>query len=94
MSDTHQLLGKPNGTERKTSAPSDLHMLEVRDRIEVWADGMPIYSGAVDESAPALGILWIRQDGLGERRLIHCRTYLLHRARDHHWILNTFESEE
>ncbi|MET3773003.1 hypothetical protein ACJJV6_08450 [Arthrobacter nitrophenolicus] len=72
----------------------DLRMLGQGDRIHVSEDDTLRYSGVVDTSAPSLGIIWIRQDGLGERKLIICTDYRLRQARTSHWDLKVFEREE
>ncbi|MGX5360218.1 hypothetical protein [Kocuria sp. KH4] len=38
--------------------------------MEVWIGGLIRHRGAVEESAPALGVVWIREHGTGMRLLI------------------------
>lgn len=40
------------------------------DRIEVRRGGRVLFGGLVDEVAPALGIVWIREHALNERRIL------------------------
>ena len=72
----------------------DLQMLGQGDQIQVCEDGTLPYSGVVDTSAPSLGIIWIRLEGLGERRLIFCTDYRLRRDRTKQWDLTVLPSCE
>lgn len=47
-----------------------LHALRTGNRIEVWDHGGLRYSGWVEELAPKLGVVWIREASTGERKLI------------------------
>lgn len=47
-----------------------LHALRTGNRIEVWSHGSLRYSGWVEELAPKLGVVWIRETRTGERKLI------------------------
>lgn len=81
-------------TEFQTPPEFDLHMLRQGDRIQVSEPGASHYSGVVDLIAPSLGIIWLRQDGLGERKLILCPDYLLQQSATSHWDLKIFGSKE
>jgi hypothetical protein len=72
----------------------DLQMLGQGDQIQVCEDGTLPYSGVVDTSAPSLGIIWIRLEGLGERKLIFCTDYRLRRDRTKQWDLTVLPSGE
>ena len=47
-----------------------LHTLRTGNRVEVWGHGGLRYSGWVEELAPKLGVVWIREASAGERKLI------------------------
>jgi hypothetical protein len=49
----------------------DLGRLRPGDQIQVWHRGQLQGVGTVDEAAPALGVVWIREGLDGYRRLIH-----------------------
>lgn len=68
----------------------DLEMLGEGDRIQVIEDYTSRYSGVVETSAPFLGIIWIRLEGLGERKLILCTDYRLRQNRTRQWDLTVF----
>lgn len=93
MSKTDQLSEVAIRVEPESKEPFDLHMLDLGDWIQTWEDGVPSHSGIVDDRAPALGVVWIRRDGLGERKLVHCPAYRLHRTRKNHWALRIFKGE-
>jgi hypothetical protein len=72
----------------------DLQMLGDGDRIQVLEDYTSRYSGVVDTNAPSLGIIWIRIDGLGERKLILCTDYRLRKDSAQQWDLRVFSYGE
>lgn len=72
----------------------ELHALRQGDPIQLWERNVFRGSGIVDLSAPALGIIWIHQDGLGERKLILCPEYHLQQTPTSHWDLEILESED
>ena len=55
----------------------DLYRVVHGDRMEVWNKGHLLYAGTVDEVDPADGVVWICEDGLGERKMIHAQQYRL-----------------
>ncbi|MEV4954093.1 hypothetical protein [Paenarthrobacter nitroguajacolicus] len=72
----------------------DIEMLQPGDQINAWEGNVLISSGLVDLTAPDLGIIWIRQFGLGERKLILCLDYDLHRGPTGQWDLHVEEGQE
>lgn len=66
----------------------DLEMLRNGEHINAWEGSILISSGLVDLAAPSLGIVWIRQDGLRERKLILCPNYDLRRGPCGQWNLH------
>lgn len=72
----------------------ELQMLGQGDQIQVCEDETSRYSGVVDTSAPSLGIIWIRLEGLGERKLILCTDYRLRQNRTKQWDLAVFSYGE
>lgn len=66
------------GTTRTDPAPrqaeppvEDLSRLRPGHQVEVWHRGQLQYVGTVEEVAPSLGMMWIREALDGYRRLIH-----------------------
>lgn len=57
-----------------------LARVEPGDRVEAWEHGRPRFSGTVSEVAPRLGIMWIREDATGLRRLVSVRDHRLRRS--------------
>ncbi|GAA3684147.1 hypothetical protein GCM10023081_22280 [Arthrobacter ginkgonis] len=48
----------------------DISALTKGDRIEVRRGGLVLFGGLVDEAAPELGIVWLREHTLNERRIL------------------------
>lgn len=46
-------------------------------RMEVWDQAHLLYAGVVDQVDPAHGVVWILEDGIGERKMIHAPQYHL-----------------
>ena len=63
-----------NGFEASTQ---DLHGVIRGDHMEVWNKNHLLYAGTVDEVDPAHGVVWIHEDGSGERKMIHAQQYHL-----------------
>lgn len=53
--------------------------LVVGDRVRAWVGEVLHYTGTVETVAAALGIIWIREDGIGARKLLDARVYRIHR---------------
>lgn len=49
-------------------------------RIEAWENGRARFSGTVSEVASHRGIMWVRQDATGLRRLVSARSHRLRRC--------------
>jgi hypothetical protein len=47
-------------------------------RVQACVDGVAHWTGTVETVAVALGVVWIREDGLGERKLLDLWEYQLH----------------
>ena len=45
--------------------------------MEVWDQDQLLYAGPVDQVDPAHGVVWILEDGIGERKMIHAQQYHL-----------------
>lgn len=45
--------------------------------VQAWRYDVLHYQGVVEETLLSLGVLWIREDGLGERKMIDLREYHL-----------------
>lgn len=57
----------------------DLGEVRAGDRIEVWHGGQRHCLGTVEESCPALGVVWLHEAGDGYRRMIHAQDTELRR---------------
>lgn len=57
-------------TGRTTSPRRRQARWRVGDVVEVWIGGLIRHRGVVEESAPTLGVVWIREHGTGLRLLI------------------------
>lgn len=44
--------------------------LKAGDRIEAWRGGSLLHRGTVTQTMPGMGLLWIREDSLYERKLL------------------------
>jgi hypothetical protein len=56
----------------------DLTTLHPGDRVEICEEDAVRFHGTVDETAPHLGVLWIRDTPLGDRLLIAACEYSIH----------------
>ncbi|MFE4079169.1 hypothetical protein [Paenarthrobacter sp. YIM B13468] len=74
-------------TEFQDNDRCGLEELRQGERINAWEGNVLISAGVVDLAAPSLGIVWIQQDGLRERKLILCQNYDLHRGPAGQWDL-------
>lgn len=57
---------------------ASLGELMVGDHVEAWAGSVLHCSGTVETVAADLGVLWIREDRIGARRLLDVREHHLH----------------
>ena len=55
----------------------DLDELATGDVVDVWQQRSLCCTGAVEEVAPQLGVLWIRETGTGARRLVSAADHRL-----------------
>ena len=55
----------------------DLYGVIRGDHVEVWDQGHLLYAGMVDDMDPAHGVVWVHEDGLGERKMVHAQQYHL-----------------
>ena len=55
----------------------DLSKVAHGGRMEVWDQDQLLYAGPVDQVDPAHGVVWILEDGSGERKMIHAQQYHL-----------------
>jgi hypothetical protein len=44
--------------------------LSIGDHINAWQDGRLFHAGIITDLLPAMGLFWIRERALGERRLL------------------------
>ena len=60
-----------NGSTCKLSA------LRLGEHLEAWENGMLCHTGVAEEIAPELGVVWIRERGLGARKILSTDQYCL-----------------
>lgn len=53
----------------------DLTALHVGHRLEAWSDGVLHHVGIVEEKLPELGVVWIRETGTGQRKMLDVHGY-------------------
>jgi hypothetical protein len=59
----------------------DLAALRRGDEIEARDLNMVRHRGRVEDTAPGLGVVWIRENGLGTRKIIHEEEFSIWQAR-------------
>lgn len=63
-------------------APGDIgataKQLPLGQRVQAQGHGAAHWAGTVETVAVELGVVWIREDGLGERKLLDLREYQVH----------------
>lgn len=52
--------------------------LHLGQQVQVQVHGVPHWTGTVATIAVPLGVVWIREDGMGERKLLDLWEYQLH----------------
>ena len=52
--------------------------LRLGQRVQAQVHGVAHWTGTVETVAVPLGVVWIREDGLGERKLLDLREYQIH----------------
>lgn len=62
---------------------ASLGELVVGDHVEAWAGSVSHCSGTVETIAADLGVLWIREDRIGARRLLDIREHHIHHRSPH-----------
>lgn len=55
----------------------DLTTVHVGNRLEAWTGGTLRHLGIVEEKLPELGVLWIRETGTGQRKMLDTISYHL-----------------
>lgn len=53
----------------------DLTTVHVGHRLEAWSGGILVHRGIVEEKLPELGVLWIRESGTGQRKMLDTLSY-------------------
>lgn len=64
------LTGTRMGLMDAETSGCELSTLRPGDHLQAWEDGMLCHAGVVEEVAPALGVVWIREPGLGARKML------------------------
>ena len=57
------------------SSIDDLTTVHVGDGLEAWSNGVLHHLGIVEEKLPELGVLWIRESGTGQRKMLDVLSY-------------------
>jgi len=66
-------------TEPRRNRVSDISLIRRGDRIEARR-GDACYRGQVKDTAPGLGLLWIREDDQNRRRTLSVDDFIIHRT--------------
>lgn len=66
-----------NGSE---ASILDLNEIVHGGRVEVWDQDHLLYAGVVEDVDSAHGVVWILEDGIGERKMVHVEQYRLQRC--------------
>lgn len=53
----------------------DLTTVHVGNPLEAWCNGVLHHLGIVEEKIPDLGVLWIRESGTGQRKMLDVSSY-------------------
>ena len=56
--------------DRATDAGGAAQGLRPGERVQAWAGEVVHWSGTVETVSAELGVVWIREDGMGARRLL------------------------
>lgn len=68
--------------DQHAGAPSDtgatVEQLHLGQPVQAQLHGVVHWTGTVETIAVPLRVVWIREDGLGERKLLDLREYQLH----------------
>lgn len=56
----------------------DLAGIRRGEIVEVWHHGVLRHRGRVEESMPRLGVVWIRETGSGDRKMISVEDHSLY----------------
>jgi hypothetical protein len=72
-------------TTTNTGEPPPPHATPVAelapdDRVTAWVGEVLHYAGIVETVAVELGVIWIREDGIGARKLLDVGVYRIHRT--------------
>lgn len=59
-----------SGCEPDSGSTCSLSTLRPGDHLQAWEHGLLCHSGVVEEVAPELGVVWIREPGLGGRKML------------------------
>ena len=65
------------GREPDNGSTCKLSALRPGEHLEAWENGMLCHTGVVEEIAPELGVVWIRERGLGARKMLSADQYCL-----------------
>jgi hypothetical protein len=62
--------------------PDTIHIVQLRqgDRVKIQSPGYPPYHGLVEDSMPALDVVWIRELRTGERKMLWTAEHHIDRA--------------
>lgn len=73
----------PDNAEPTYQQVASLGELVVGDHVEAWVGSVLHCSGTVETIAADLGVLWIREDRIGARRLLDIREHHIHHRSPH-----------
>lgn len=65
-------------TIEASSFTQDLTQFHPGDQLEAVRQGVVHHQGVVEDIAPAVGVVWVRDSGIGERKMLATDTFELH----------------
>lgn len=55
----------------------NLRQVDLGERVEIWDEDRLLYAGTVDQVDPAHDVVWVLEDGIGQRRMTHAQQHRL-----------------
>lgn len=65
-------------TTAASSLIQDLTRIRPGDHLEAVSQGVVHHQGVVEDIAPDAGVVWVRDSGIGERKMLATDTFELH----------------
>ena len=75
--DTGEAVPHGQADDAPRAIGATVERLQLGQRVQAQLHGVAHWTGTVETVAVPLGVVWIREDGLGERKLLDLREYQL-----------------